>query len=128
LLGDPAAEGALRLVPVGIGQSAYLPLAIPALIETLFDTVLAKAEAIVDPFGQAFFVMVHLPYLQPFIDGNQRVSRLAANLPLFRRNLAPLSFIDVSEADYTDGMLAIYENNATRILQEVLVGKSCGAC
>lgn len=121
LLRDPAAEGALRTDPVGIGKSSYLPPAIPALIETLFDTILAKAREIQDPFEQAFFVMVHLPYLQPFIDGNKRVSRLAANLPLFQRNLAPLSFVDVSEADYTDGMLAIYELNDIRILQEVFI-------
>ncbi|MCB1088872.1 MAG: Fic family protein [Verrucomicrobiae bacterium] len=121
LLRDPAAEGALRTDPVGIGKSSYLPPAIPALIETLFDTILAKARKIRDPFEQAFFAMVHLPYLQPFIDGNKRVSRLAANLPLFQRNLAPLSFVDVAETDYTDGMLAIYELNDIQILQEVFV-------
>ena len=121
LLRDPAAEGALRTDPVGIGKSSYLPPAIPALIETLFDTILAKAREIRDPFEQAFFAMVHLPYLQPFIDGNKRVSRLAANLPLFQRNLAPLSFVDVSEADYTDGMLAIYEFNDIRLLLEVFI-------
>ena len=121
LLRDPAAEGALRTEPVGIGKSAYLPPAIPALIETLFDDILGKARQITDPIEQAFFAMVHLPYLQPFIDGNKRVSRLAANLPLFQRNLAPLSFVDVSEADYTDGMLAIYELNEIGILREVFI-------
>jgi fido (protein-threonine AMPylation protein) len=121
LLRDPSAEGALRTEPVGIGKSSYLPPAIPALIESLFDLVLGKATEIRDPFEQAFFAMVHLPYLQPFIDGNKRVSRLAANLPLFQRNLAPLSFVDVSETDYTDGMLAIYELNETSILREVFI-------
>ena len=121
LLRDPAAEGALRTDPVGIGQSSYLPPAIPALIETLFAQILVKASQIRDPYEQAFFVMVHLPYLQPFIDGNKRVSRLAANLPLFQRNLAPLSFVDVSETDYTDGMLAIYELNELGILREVFI-------
>jgi fido (protein-threonine AMPylation protein)/DNA-binding transcriptional ArsR family regulator len=121
LLRDPAAEGALRTDPVGIGKSSYLPPAIPALIETLFDLILAKAREIRDPFEQAFFAMVHLPYLQPFIDGNKRVSRLAANLPLFQRNLAPLSFVNVAEADYTDGMLAIYELNEVGLLREVFI-------
>ena len=121
LLRDPAAEGALRTDPVGIGKSCYLPPAIPALIETLFDLILTKAREIRDPYEQAFFTMVHLPYLQPFIDGNQRVSRLAANLPLFQRNLAPLSFVDVAEADYTDGMLVIYELNEISLLREVFI-------
>jgi Fic family protein/DNA-binding transcriptional ArsR family regulator len=121
LLRDPAAEGALRTDPVGIGKSTYLPPAIPTSIESLFDQILAKAQQIRDPFEQAFFAMVHLPYLQPFIDGNKRVSRLAANLPLFQRNLAPLSFVDVSEADYTDGMFAIYELNEIGILREIFI-------
>lgn len=121
LLRDPAAEGSLRSDPVGIGKSSYLPPAIPALIETFFEQILCKAAEIRDPYEQAFFVMVHLPYLQPFIDGNKRVSRLAANLPLFEHNLAPLSFVDVSETDYTDGMLAIYEFNEPGILREVFI-------
>jgi Fic family protein len=119
LLRNPAAEGALRTDPVAIGRSSYLPPAIPALIETLFETILTKARQIEDPFEQAFFAMVHLPYLQPFLDGNKRVSRLAANIPLFRHNLAPLSFVDVSEIDYTDGMLGIYELNDLCILREL---------
>ncbi len=121
LLRDPASEGALRREPVGIGKSSYLPLAIPALIESLFDLVLEKARQIQDPYEQAFFAMVHLPYLQPFIDGNKGVSRIAANLPLFQNNLAPLSFVDVSETAYTEGMLAVYELNDLTILRKVFV-------
>lgn len=59
--------------------------------------MLAKATAIEDAFEQAFFVMVQLPCLQPFVDVNKRVSRLAANIPLIKRNLAPLSFVDVPD-------------------------------
>lgn len=121
LLRSASYEGTLRTDPVGIGKSVYLPLAIPALIETLFDLILSKARAIRDPFEQAFFAMVHLPYLQPFIDGNKRVSRLAANLPFFQRNLAPLSFVGVAETDYTDAMLAVYELNDVSLLCEVFV-------
>ncbi|HEY8960728.1 MAG TPA: Fic family protein [Luteolibacter sp.] len=121
LLRSASYEGALRTDPVGIGKSAYLPLAIPALIETMFDLILSKARAIRDPFEQAFFAMVHLPYLQPFIDGNKRVSRLAANLPFFQRNLAPLSFVGVAEKDYTDAVLAVYELNEVSLLREVFV-------
>lgn len=114
-------EGALRSDPVGIGQSAYLPLAIPALIEGLFDLILSKARVIVDPYEQTFFAMVHLPYLQPFIDGNKRVSRLIANLPFFRRNLAPLSFVGVAEKEYTDAILAVYELNDISLLRDVFI-------
>lgn len=50
-----------------------------------------------------------------------RVSRLAANIPLTRMNLCPLSFVDVPEQDYTRGMLGIYELNAVEYLRDVFV-------
>ena len=63
--------------------------------------MLATAAAITDPFEQSFFVMVQLPYLQPFDDVNKRVSRMAANIPFIRANLSPLSFTDVPRDLYT---------------------------
>ena len=65
--------------------------------------------------------MVHLPYLQPFEDVNKRVSRLAANIPLIRHNLCPLSFIDVPERAYIEAMLGVYELNRVELLRDVFV-------
>ena len=65
--------------------------------------------------------MVHLPYLQPFIDVNKRTSRLVANIPLIRSNFYPLSFTDVPEDAYLDAMLAIYEFQRTEPIAELFV-------
>ena len=65
--------------------------------------------------------MVHLPYLQPFEDVNKRVSRLAANLPLIRQNLCPLSFVDVPERAYIDALLGVYELNRVELLRDVFI-------
>jgi hypothetical protein len=121
LLPDPGASGRLRTHAVGTHQSVYTPLAIPQQIEGNFDLLLTKAEAINDPFEQAFFVMVHLPYLQPFDDGNKRVSRLAANIPLNKMNLAPLAFVDVPQDLYVQGLLGIYELQDVSLLREVFL-------
>jgi Fic family protein len=121
LLPDPGASGRLRTFAVGIGKSVYTPLAIPQQIEEYFDLLLAKAEAIADPFEQAFFGMVQLPYLQPFDDVNKRVSRLAANIPLAKRNLAPLSFVDVPQDIYIQGLLAVYELQRVELLRDVFL-------
>lgn len=121
LLDDPTAVGRLRRIAVGIGGSVYHPLAVPQLIEEYFDQVLATARVVRDPFEQAFFVMVQLPYLQPFDDVNKRVSRLAANIPLIRTNLSPISFADVPQAVYTEAMLAVYELNRVELLQDVFL-------
>ena len=116
---DPRACGRLRSIPVTIGGTPYHPLEIPQLVDECFARILETATAIEDPFEQAFFAMVQLPYLQPFQDVNKRVSRLAANLPFIRDNLCPLSFIDVPERDYVDGILGVYELNRVELLRDV---------
>lgn len=121
LLADPQAGGRLRAIAVNIGGTVFHPLEGPQLIEECFDQILATATAIADPFEQAFFAMVHLPYLQPFEDVNKRVSRFAANIPLIRRNLCPLSFVDVPVRDYMDGILGVYELNRIELLRDVFV-------
>lgn len=83
--------------------------------------MLDTTAAIENPFEQAFFSMVHLPYLQPFEDVNKRVSRLAANIPLIQRNLCPLSFVDVPQPIYISAMLGIYELNRVELLRDVFV-------
>lgn len=119
LLKDPGAEGRLRLGPVGIGGSVFHPLNNPAVLEECFDIILQKTALIPDPLEQCFFVMVHLPYLQAFEDGNKRVSRLSANLPLIQRNLSPLSFVDVTARDYADGILSMYELNRVEVMRDL---------
>ena len=121
LLPNPASEGRVRRILVGIHGSVYYPLEVPQLLEECFDQLLLKANAIADPFEQAFFVMVQIPYLQPFDDANKRVSRLAANIPLIRDNLCPLSFTDVPTALYTRAVLGVYEQRRVELLRDVFL-------
>lgn len=119
LLADPGASGKLRARVVEISGTVFRPLAIPQQLDEFFRIVLEKAAAIADPFEQAFFLMVHIPYLQPFEDVNKRVSRLGANIPLLKHNLCPLSFIEVPERAYVEGTLAVYELNKVELLADV---------
>jgi hypothetical protein len=82
---------------------------------------LRTAAAIQDPFEQAFFVMVQLPYLQPFDDVNKRVSRLAANIPFIQKNLTPLSFTEVPAQTYVEALLGVYELQGVALCKEVFV-------
>ncbi|HWU86921.1 MAG TPA: Fic family protein [Kofleriaceae bacterium] len=115
------AAGRGRRIDVAISGTVYHPLAIPQRLDELFDLLLATATAIEDPFEQAFFIMVQLPYLQPFEDVNKRVSRLAANIPFIKHNLAPLSFVDVPDRDYVEGLLAVYEMNRIELARDVFL-------
>ncbi len=118
---NPSDEGRLRQHPVEIGKSVYRSLSIPAQLDELFGLLLEKAARISDPYEQSFFMMVHLPYLQPFADVNKRTSRLAANLPLIRANLCPLTFLDVPEQAYSRAMLGVYELTRVELLRDLYV-------
>ena len=121
LMSDPQDEGRLRTKLVSITGTVFQPLAIPQKIDDWFELILAKAGQIPDPFEQSFFVMVHLPYLQPFADVNKRTSRLGANLSLIQQNLCPLSFIDVPDLAYVEATLAVYELRRVDLLRDVYV-------
>lgn len=128
LLADPMAGGRVRQRAVEISGSVYRPLALPQRLEELFHIVLAMAAEITDPFEQALFLMVQLPYLQPFEDVNKRSSRLAANIPLLRHNLCPLSFLDVPVDDYVEATLAVYELQRVDLLRELFVQAYARSC
>ena len=119
LFADSRAAGRLRNITVEIEGSVFQPLMTPAVIEECFNQILATAAAIGDPVEQAFFVMVQLPYLQPFDDVNKRVSRLAANIPLIKANPVPLSFEDVPRDLYTEAILGVYEMKRIELLRDV---------
>jgi len=128
LLPYEQASGRLRHEPVGVTGTSFRPLQDPARIEEYFGNILEKASEIEDPFEQSFFAMVHLPYLQPFIDVNKRVSRIVANIPLMQWNLCPLAFVGVPREDYLQATLAVYELQRVEYLRDIFVSayrKSC---
>jgi Fic family protein len=121
LVANPGEEGALRQRPVDISDTVYRPSGVPQIIRECFDLLLAKVRDIPDPFEQAFFLMVHIPYLQPFIDVNKRTSRIAANIPFIRGNLCPLSFVDVPHETYIEATVGIYERKEVALLRDLFV-------
>lgn len=118
LLADPAMAGRLRRMPVGIAYSSYSPLGDRFEIEDEFAILIEKAAAITDPHEQSFFLLVHIPYLQAFEDINKRTSRVAANIPLLKEELAPMSFLTMDDSDYIDGLFGIYELNNVALLRD----------
>jgi hypothetical protein len=121
LVANPGEEGALRRRAVQISGTVYTPIAIPQVIRESFDLLLDKVREIPDPFEQAFFAMVHIPYLQPFIDVNKRTSRLAANISFIKGNLCPLSFVAVPNETYVEATIAVYEKQGIGLLRDLFV-------
>lgn len=109
LLTDSSVLGAVRSTVVNISDTVYVPAQVPALLDEMLALIIDKARRIKNPVEAAFFLWVHIAYLQPFEDGNKRTSRLAANIPLMLYNCAPLSFLEVQQMDYAMAMLGVYE-------------------
>lgn len=109
LLPDVDDLGTIRNKVVNISDTVYVPSQVPTVLEEMLTNIISKARLIKNPIEAAFFLWLHLAYLQPFADGNKRVSRLAANIPLMLYNQAPLSFLDVSPQDYAQAVLGVYE-------------------
>lgn len=121
LLIDPAMAGRLRRMPAGIAFSSYRPSDDQFQIDEEFGILIHKAAGIADPFEQSFFLLVHIPYLQAFEDINKRTSRVAANIPLLKADLAPMSFMTMNDIDYVDGLIGVYELNNVALLRDAYV-------
>ncbi len=121
-------SGNVRQDSVKISGSVYIPLDNPTRIYNIFLTIIEKAQKIKDSFEQAFFVLVHLSYLQAFIDVNKRIARLAANIPLIKNNFSPLSFNHIEKEDYRSAVIAIYEINEVSPLLDLFIFSYLKTC
>jgi hypothetical protein len=121
LMTNLSAVGALRKIPVGISGTSYTPINIPQLLEEEFTVFIQKLKQIKNPFEKSFFILVFLPYIQPFEDMNKRTSRMACNIPLLKNNLVPISFKNIETQEYVPALKDIYEKNDLGKMKEVYI-------
>ncbi len=121
-------SGQIRQAPVRISMTAYIPIEGQQRLSNLLTYIAKTAARINDPFEQSFFLLVHISYLQAFIDVNKRTARLSANIPLILHNVAPLSFNDINKDDYISSVIAIYEYNEPSALAELYTWSYLRSC
>jgi hypothetical protein len=121
LLSNLNAIGALRKIPVGISGTTYTPIGIPQTLEDEFDIFLKKAHQIKDVFEQSLFILIFLPYLQPFEDINKRTSRISCNIPLIKNNFIPISFKNINQNEYASALKDIYEKNNVEKMKDIFI-------
>ena len=121
LLFDSNAIGQIRQRPVDVSGSSYEPENDPSVLQEVLVELIEKGTEIDDPFEQSFFILIHLSYLQPFVDGNKRTARVIANIPLIRAGLCPVSFLATPKSAYINGIHGVYEMNRTELIRDVYV-------
>jgi Fic family protein len=125
---QPEEAGQIRETWVRISLSTYIPLEGKQQLTTQLNRIVSKARQIQEPYEQSFFLLVHLSYLQAFIDVNKRTARLAANIPLVRHNLVPISFNDIAIDDYSSALISCYELNQIEPLAQLYVWSYLRSC
>lgn len=117
---NPIGESPIRIGPVTLPGSSYQPPPPGATLRATFEQVVATAAAVKDPFEQAFFLFLHLLYLQPF-NLNFATACLAANVPLVLANVRPLAFATVPPRELHAGVRGVCELNRLGLLREVFL-------
>ena len=101
----------LRHIRVGISGTNYRPLEVEAQIREAVDDMCRLVNGKTDPYEKALLTLLLISYIQPFVDGNKRTSRLMANAVLIAHGCCPLSFRTVAADDYRAALLLFYEQN-----------------
>ena len=117
----PGAAGQIRDESIRVSGTTYAPIDGRERLTRLLLSVLEKARAINDPFEQSLFLLVHISYLQAFVDVNKRTARLASIIPLIRGDYVPQSFVEVDQHAYLSATIAVYELNEVEPLADVYV-------
>lgn len=124
----PKDSGNIREEEIKISGSTYIPLGDRSRIERVFSAIIEKAKNIQNVFEQSFFLLVHISYIQAFIDVNKRTARLTANIPIVNGNYIPISFNYIEKEDYRMAVIAIYELNDITLLLDLFIFSYTRTC
>ena len=104
-------ERNLRHIRVGISGTKYRPLEVESQIREAIEDMCTLINGKTEPYEKALLALLLIAYIQPFMDGNKRTSRLIANAILVAAKCCPLSFRTVDANDYRAALLLFYEQN-----------------
>jgi len=113
--------GTPRSLNVNIRDSSYRPLRFPAQLDAELAKLTQKVQQVTNPFEASLLLLVHLSYLQYFVDGNKRVGRISSNIPLFKNGMCPLSFMGINRTEYHRGLRTFYETNDLSIVKKTFL-------
>ena len=111
----------LRKTPVGIVGTKYRPLGNIHQIRDALEKTCALINQEQNVFAKAIILMLLVAYIQPFTDGNKRVSRLFANGVLMAGGAPPLSLRSIDEGEYKKAVILFYEQNNISYFKQLFI-------
>jgi Fic family protein len=111
----------LRKTIVGITGTNYRPLESEFQIRDALGLLFKNIANANNVYEKALMGVLGLSYIQPFIDGNKRTSRLLANGILLASNYSPISYRSVSDRAYKEACLIFYEQNSIEPFKKLFI-------
>lgn len=111
----------LRKTIVGITGTNYRPLESEFQIREALELLFATITKSNNVYEKALWAVLGLSYIQPFVDGNKRTSRLLANAMLLAENHSPISYRSVDDRTYKEACLVFYEQNSMAPFKELFI-------
>lgn len=111
----------LRKTLVGITGTNYKPLDNEFQIKEALEKTCKLVNETKDVFEKAIVLMLLIAYVQPFVDGNKRTSRLGGNAILQSFDSCPLSYRSMDEGEYKKAILLFYEQNNISYFKELFL-------
>ncbi|MEK8023785.1 MAG: Fic family protein [Candidatus Hydrogenedentota bacterium] len=104
---------------VGITSTSYRPADNEFQIKEAVKDILDAVGRTENSHTAALTALAGLSYVQPFVDGNKRTSRLVADAVLLSRNLHPLSYRGVENSEFLSAMLTFYETGSAAGIKQI---------
>jgi Fic family protein len=111
----------IRKTPVGITGTLYKPLVGRTNLKNELANIVVLLQKKRSVYDKALLANLLLAYLQPFIDGNKRTSRIISNAILMSNNYPPLSLLTLDEGEYRRAMLLFYEQNNLSLFKKIFM-------
>lgn len=113
----------LRKHAVGITGTVYKPLDNEFQIEEAMEKTASSVNKNKNPFEKALIGSALISYIQPFVDGNKRTSRMLTNAILLAWDLYPLSYRSIDEKEYKKALILFFEQGSIYHLKKMFIGQ-----
>lgn len=114
-------ERHIRFRRVGITGTNYRPLDNEFQIREALEDSCLLINAKSNVFEKALLALVLISYIQAFVDGNKRTSRIISNAILIAHGYCPISFRSVDSVDYKKALLMFYEQNNISSFKQIFI-------
>lgn len=111
----------LRKILVRITGTNYKPIDNRFQIEDAINRFIEVVNNEKKPVSKSMLAILLIAYIQPFVDGNKRTSRLIANALLLANDWCPMSLRSMDETAYKKGVLLFYEQNSLDYFKQLFI-------